>query len=292
MGALSAIIVSPCVTAPLVGALVFISQSGDIARGGSALFAMALGMGAPLLLIGTSAGALLPKAGAWMDAVKTFFGVLLLGVAIWIVSPVIPAVAHMLAWAALLIMSAVYLRALDLLPHPASGMAKFGKGVGVIALLAGVALIVGALSGGRDVLQPLAGLRAGSEREAHLIFQRVKNVAELDSRVQNAAGKHVMLDFYADWCVACKEMERFTFSDERVQARLKDTLLLQADVTANSADDAALLRRFGLFGPPGIIFYNGLGEEIAGTRVIGFEPPEKFLRSLDRVFDRAKQVQG
>jgi thiol:disulfide interchange protein DsbD len=171
-------------------------------------------------------------------------------------------------------------------------MAKFGKGVGVIALLAGVSLIVGALSGGRDVLQPLAGLRAGSEREAHLTFERVKDVAELDSRVQNAAGKHVMLDFYADWCVACKEMERFTFSDERVQARLKDTLLLQADVTANSADDAALLRRFGLFGPPGIIFYNGLGEEIAGTRVIGFEPPEKFLRSLDRVFDRAKQVQG
>jgi thiol:disulfide interchange protein DsbD len=290
MGVLSAIIVSPCVTAPLVGALMFISQSGDIARGGSALFAMALGMGSPLLLIGTSAGALLPKTGAWMEGVKKFFGVLLLGVAIWIISPVIPAVAHMLAWAALLIMSAVYLRALDPLPQPASGVAMFGKGVGVLALLAGVALIVGALSGGRDVLQPLAGLRGGSQAEetSHLDFERVKTVSELDARLADARGRYVMLDFYADWCVACKEMERFTFSDPRVRARLKDTLLLQADVTANSTQDAALLKRFGLFGPPGIIFFDREGRETA--RVIGFEPVERFLRSLDRATAGGKEI--
>ena len=289
MGVLSAVIVSPCVTAPLVGALMFISQSGDIARGGSALFAMALGMGAPLMLIGTSAGALLPKAGAWMDGIKKFFGVLLLGVAIWIVSPVIPVVAHMLAWAALLIMSAVYLRALDPLPHPASGAAMFGKGVGVIALLAGVALLVGALSGGRDVLQPLTGLRGGhAERISHLSFEKVKNVNELDARLAEAKGRYVMLDFYADWCVACKEMERFTFSDSRVQARLKDALLLQADVTANSADDAMLLKRFGLFGPPGIIFFDREGRE--STRVIGFEPAQKFLRSLERALADGKEI--
>jgi thiol:disulfide interchange protein DsbD len=290
MGALSAVIVSPCVTAPLVGALVFISQSGDVARGGSALFAMALGMGAPLLAIGTSAGALLPKAGEWMDAIKRVFGVLLLGVAIWIVSPVIPAVAEMLAWAALLTMSAVYLRALDPLPHGASGVSKFGKGVGVIALFLGIALLVGALSGGRDVLQPLAGLRGSAEPSSHLDFDRVRNVADLDSRIAEAQGKYVMLDFYADWCVACKEMERFTFSDPRVQATLKDVVLLQADVTANTTEDSQLLRRFGLFGPPGIIFFDRQGREIEGARVIGFEPADKFLRSLDRAMPRGKQA--
>ncbi|MGH8726934.1 MAG: protein-disulfide reductase DsbD [Burkholderiales bacterium] len=292
MGAFSAIIIGPCVTPALAGALLFISQSGDVARGGSALFAMALGMGAPLLAIGTSAGTLLPKAGPWMDAVKKFFGVLLLGVAIWLISPVIPAVAHMLLWAALLTMSAVYLRALDPLPNPAPGMAKFSKGVGVLALLAGVALLVGALSGGRDVLQPLSALRSGTREQAsHLNFERVKNVAELDSRIAAATGRFVMLDFYADWCVACKEMERFTFSDPRVQASLRDVVLLQADVTANSAEDAALLKRFQLFGPPGIIFYDPRGREVT-HRVIGYEPPQKFLQSLARVMQSGKAVQG
>lgn len=293
MGALSAVILGPCVTPALAGALLVISQTGDVTRGGSALFAMALGMGAPLLAIGTSAGALMPRAGPWMDVVKKFFGVLLLGVAIWLVSPVIPAVAHMLAWAALLIISAVYLRALDPLPQPATGFNKFGKGIGVLALLAGIALLVGAASGGRDVLQPLAALRGGVSAEAsHVNFERVKSLAELDRRIANAKGQYVMLDFYADWCVACKEMERFTFSDPRVQAKLKDTLLLQADVTANSADDAALLRRFKLFGPPGIIFYDLDGREVEGFRVIGYQPPDKFLQSLNRIITNGKEVQG
>jgi thiol:disulfide interchange protein DsbD len=287
MGVLSAVIVGPCVAAPLAGALLYISQTRDVVLGGSALFAMAVGMGLPLLLVGASAGELLPRAGAWMDAVKRFFGVLLLGVAIYLISPVIPAVVHMLLWAALLIVSAIYLHAVDPLPPGASGYKKLWKGVGVIALLLGVALLVGALSGGRDVLQPLNGLRpagAGTvARAEHLPFQRVKSLAELEARVQGASGRYVMLDFYADWCVSCKEMERFTFSDSRVRGKLAGVLLLQADVTANSPDDAALLKRFGLFGPPGILFFDRQGNEIQGVRVIGFQSAERFLQTLNTV---------
>ncbi|MBA2351431.1 MAG: protein-disulfide reductase DsbD [Burkholderiales bacterium] len=285
MGVLSAIIVGPCVAAPLAGALLYISQTRDVVFGGTALFAMALGMGLPLLVIGTSAGALLPKAGAWMEAVKRFFGVLLLGVAIWLISPVISPLVHMLLWAALLIISAIYLHAIDPLPPGVSDFRKLWKGVGVIALLVGVAILVGAMSGGRDVLQPLAGLRAGGGANAtpasHLAFDRIKTVAELDQRIVAAGGKPVMLDFYADWCVSCKEMERFTFSNERVQARLKDVILLQADVTANNADDKALLKRFGLFGPPGIIFFDTQGAEVGHGRVIGYQPADKFLASVN-----------
>ena len=286
MGALSAVIVGPCVAAPLAGALLYIGQTRDVVLGGAALFAMALGMGLPLLLVGMSAGTLLPKAGAWMSAVKSFFGVLMLGMAIWLISPVISIALHMLLWAALLIVSAIYLHALDPLPPPARGFRKFWKGVGVIALVIGVALLLGALSGGRDILQPLAGLRAASgaanaAETPHLRFEKVKNGAELDERLRQAGGKTVMLDFYADWCVSCKELERFTFSDARVIARLKDVVLLQADVTANSADDKALQKRFNLFGPPGIIFFGADGKE--SGRVIGYEDPEKFLSSLDKI---------
>lgn len=289
MGALSAVIVGPCVAAPLAGALLYIGQTHDVWLGGSALFAMALGMGAPLILVGVSAGALLPKAGGWMESVKAFFGVLLLGVAIWLISPVIPAVAHMLLWAALLIVSAIYLHALDPLTHPARGFAKLWKGIGVIALIAGVALLIGALSGGRDILQPLTGLRAapasaaGAAESGHLKFERVKSVAELERRIKQAAGKVVMLDFYADWCVSCKELERFTFGDAKVQARLKDAVLLQADVTVGDEDDKALLKKFGLFGPPGILFFGRDGKEIETQRVIGYVPSEQFLETIDAV---------
>ncbi|HUW51474.1 MAG TPA: protein-disulfide reductase DsbD [Sulfuricella sp.] len=289
MGMLSAVIVGPCVAAPLAGALLYISQTGNVVLGGSALFFLALGMGAPLLLVGVSAGALLPRAGGWMEAVKSFFGVLLLGVAIWLISPVIPELVHMLLWAALLIVSAVYLHAIDPLPHHASGYAKLWKGVGVIALIAGVALLIGALAGGRDILQPLSGLRASpgearaAEAAAPLKFERVKNLAELDQRVKQAKGKYVMLDFFADWCVSCKEFERFTFGDARVQAKLRDVVVLQADVTANSEEDKALLKKFGLFGPPGIIFFDKSGKELAAEHVVGYEPPEKFMASLDAI---------
>ncbi len=294
MGALSALIVGPCVAAPLAGALLYISKTQDVVLGGSALFAMSLGMGVPLLLIGASAGTLLPKAGMWMEAVKKFFGVLLLGVAIWLISPVIPPVVHMLLWATLLIVSAMYLSAIDPLPAEVSGWHRLWKGAGVIALLAGIALVIGALSGGRDVLQPLAGFRSSSvggvianANTPGLKFERVANVAALESRIKQAAGKTVMLDFYADWCVSCKEMEHDTFVDQKVQAQLKDAVLLQADVTANNDDDKALLKRFGLFGPPGIIFFDGQGNELKGRQVVGYQAPEKFIASLDRVYAAA-----
>jgi len=283
MGALSAIIMGPCVAAPLAGALLYIGQTHDAVLGGTALFALALGMGAPLLLIGSSAGALLPKAGAWMESVKRFFGVMMLGLAIWIVSPVIPVAAQMLAWAALLIFSGIYLHALDPLSPQASGGRKLVKGVGILALLLGVAYLIGALSGSRDMLRPLGNLsRAGVEAPAMLQFSRVHSVAELNERIAQAKGKTVMLDFYADWCVSCKEMERFTFSDPAVQAKLKNTVLLQADVTANSEDDKALLKRFGLYGPPGILFFDANGGELGDFRVVGYQDAAQFLQSLQR----------
>lgn len=294
MGALSALIMGPCVAPPLAAALAYIAKTGNMALGGWALFILALGMGVPLLAVGLSAGALLPKAGVWMNGVRAFFGVLMIGVAIWLISPLIPDWVSMLLWAAVLIISAVYLHALDSLPAHASGWRRLWKGVGVVSLIAGLSLVLGALGGSRDLLQPLAvykrglavGTPAAAESEApHLTFDKVKNVAELDARLAEAriARAPVMLDFYADWCVSCKEMEKFTFSDAKVQARLKTAVLLQADVTSTSDEDKALLKRFGLFGPPGIIFWAPTGTE-SGYKVIGYEPSEKFLTSIDQAF--------
>lgn len=282
MGVLSALIVGPCVAAPLAGALLYISTSGDYVLGGAALFALALGMGVPLLVVGASAGTLLPKAGPWMDTVKRFFGVVLIGVAIFLIEPLLPPMAHFLAWAVLLIMFAVYLHALDPLPPNAPGYRRLFKGVGIIALIAGIALIIGALSGARDVLQPLAGLR-GASAPAPAHFKRVNNLAELDEAVRAAAGKPVMLDFYADWCVSCKEMERYTFTNSAVVARMEQMVALQADVTANGDEHKALLKRFGLFGPPGIVFFDRGGEEIKGLRVVGFQAAAAFAATLDTV---------
>ena len=284
MGVLSALILGPCMAAPLAGALLYISQSRDVVLGGSALFAMALGMGMPLLVVGASAGALLPRAGPWMETVKRFFGVVLLGVAIYIVSPLLPVVVQMLAWAVLLIVTATHLHALDPLPHGVHGFQRFSKGIGVIALLTGAAFLVGALSGSRDVLQPLSALRLGQASvETPVAFQRVDTLAALDQVVQGAPGKPVMLDFYADWCVSCKEMERYTFSVPEVRRRLDEMVMLQADVTAGSEEHRALLRRFRLFGPPGIVFFDRSGREIPGVRVIGFQPAQQFAAVLDRV---------
>jgi len=280
MGALSSLVVGPCVAAPLAGALLYIGGTGDALLGGLALFCLALGMGVPLLAVGLSAGSLLPKAGPWMAAINKVFGVVLLASALWIVSPLIPVVAQMLAWALLLIVPAIYLHALDPLPPQAHGWQRFGKAVGVVMLLTGAAMLVGVLSGARDPLQPLAriGMAGGSEVRP-LPFERVRSLAELDARI-GSAGRPVMLDFYADWCVSCKEMERFTFADPRVRARLSGWLLLQADVTANSAEDKALLAHFKLFGPPGIVFFDPSGREVPGVRVVGFQDADAFLSSL------------
>jgi len=280
MGVLSAAIVSPCVAAPLAGALLYIGQSRDTILGGTALFSMALGMGVPLVVVGVSEGALLPKSGHWMKAIKQFFGVLLLAVAVWIVSPVIPVPVQMLLWAALLVGSGVFLGALEPLPHGASGWARLWKTAGLLALLAGLAQGIGALSGARDPLQPLGGVLSASSGSQPVGFEAIRTSAELDARLKTA-GRPVMLDFYADWCVSCKELERFTFSDPQVRARLSGMTLLRADVTANTPDDKALLRRFRLFGPPGIIFFDASGREIGGLRVIGYQPAGTFIRSLD-----------
>jgi thiol:disulfide interchange protein DsbD len=286
MGALSALIVGPCVAAPLAGALLYIAQTKDAWLGGWALFSLALGMGAPLLAVGVFSRSFLPKTGPWMNAVNRFFGVLLLATALWLVSPVLPAWLVMLGWAALMIVPAIYMHALDPLPANASGWQRLWKGVGAALLIAGGAVLVGLLGGARDPLQPLTFLRsAGAAASAGVspapTFQVVKNAAELDERLK-AAGKPVMLDFYADWCVSCKEMEKFTFSDPKVVAQMNRMLLLKADVTANNEDDKALLKRFGLFGPPGIIFFDAQGGERKELRVVGFQPPEQFLPTLER----------
>jgi len=283
MGALSAAIVSPCVAAPLAGALLYIGQTRDAILGGTALFSMALGMGVPLVLVGVSGGVLLPKAGAWMSSVKRFFGAVLLGVAVWIITPVIPVSVQMLLWAALLVGSGVFLGALESLRRDASGWERVGKAAGLLALMVGAAQAVGAFSGARDPLRPLAGVLSGSPETAPP-FESVTTTADLNARLKSA-GKAALLDFYADWCVSCKEMERFTFSDPKVKARLGQMVLLRVDVTSNTPDDKALLRRFRLFGPPGIIFFDANGREIEGVRVIGYQPPEKFMRALNVAAD-------
>ena len=259
--------------------------------GGTALFAMALGIGTPLLIVGASAGTLLPKAGPWMQTINRVFGVLMLGLATWIISPVIPSAVHMLLWSALLIVSAIYLHAIDPLPQNASGFRKLWKGIGVIALLLGVALLAGALSGGRDILQPLAGLRGGGgtagDAAARPAFERVRSLAELQQRIAKADGRAVMLDFYAEWCISCKEMERFTFVDPQVRARMSRMLVLQADVTESSPEADELLKRFGLFGPPGIVFFSPTGVELERVRVIGFQSAERFVGALDAALQKS-----
>ena len=268
MGVLSAVIVSPCVAAPLAGALLYISQTRDVALGGAALFAMALGMGVPLVAVGVSEGALLPKAGAWMEAVKKFFGLMLLAVAVWILAPVLPPLANMLAWSLLLFAAATLLRRWWI--------------AAAIPLVTGIALLVGALAGSRDPLRPLAVFTAGTPVSAPVAWTRVASLEELQTRLK-APGKPVMLDFYADWCVSCKEMETFTFSDPKVRAQLDQMLLLQVDVTAHNENDKALLKRFSLFGPPGIIFFDAQGREIKGLRVIGYQNADRFLKTLSLV---------
>ncbi len=292
MGFLSALIVGPCVAAPLAGALIYIGQTGDAVLGGLALFTLSLGMGAPLIAIGIGAGKLLPKAGPWMDRVKAVFGVLMLGVAVWLLERVLPPPVTLALWASLLIVSSVYLGALDALPVEATGWARLWKGLGLLALIYGGILLVGAAGGARDPLQPLemraapAASPGGAAEAGHALpFRQIQSLADLQRELDAAAaaGKPVMVDFYADWCISCKEMEKYTFGDARVQQALKDFVVLQADVTLNNADHKALLKRFGLFGPPGILFFDETGRERPELSVVGFKKPEEFLRIVEQV---------
>ncbi len=296
MGFLSALIVGPCVTAPLVGALIYIAETGDAVLGGAALFALSMGMGAPLLVLGASAGKLLPKAGAWMDAVKAVFGVLLLGLAIWLLERVAPVTLTMSLWIGLLVVSAVYMGAIDALPSGASGWRKLWKGLGILLLAYGLIMLIGLTSGNRNMFQPLHGLPmsggsgmtrsqvTGSTTTHALQFQQIKGVAGLNAALAAAKGKTVMLDFYADWCVSCKEMEALTFTDPGVQQALANSVLLQADVTPNDELDKALYKHFGIIGPPSIMFFDTSGNELRNYRVVGYVPADKFRAHIQRAF--------
>ena len=283
MGGVSALIVSPCVAAPLAGALVYLSQTRDVVLGGSALFALAAGMSVPLLLIGASAGALLPRAGAWMDEVKRFFGVLLLGVALWTVHPALPGSAVLALWGALLIGVAVLLLTSRTGRDQPARPTVWRRALAAILAVCGLLELVGAASGGDNVVQPLAQLsggRSGRSSASEVVFAPVRSVAELDAAIATA-GRTVVLDFYADWCVSCKEMERLTYTDPLVQRKLNRALLLKADVTANNAQDRELLKRFHLFGPPGTLFFNVQGQEVTQARVVGYQNIERFLQTLE-----------
>jgi len=281
MGAISAIIVSPCVTAPLMGALLYIAQTGDAVLGGLALFALALGMGVPLIIVALAAHSVLPKAGPWMEAVRKAAGILLLAVALWIASPALPGLVMMLGWAALLLFPGIFLFALVPLPAGAGGGRWLWKGVGVILLVGGVAMLVGALAGSRDPLRPLAVFHTRTETMALPGFEDIGSEAELDDRLKTT-DRPVLLDFYADWCATCKEMERDTFSNPAVAARMAQMQLLRVDVTDYNDSHKALLKRFGFVGPPGIVFFGADGQLRKDLRVTGFMPASKFSALLDR----------
>lgn len=271
MGLLSGLIVGPCLAPPLAGALLFISQHADPLLGGAALFAMSIGMGIPLLIIGTSAGSLLPRAGNWMDNIKAVFGVLLVALAIWMMSRVLPPSVTLALWASLLIICAVYLGALETLSIEANGWQKLWKGLGLLGLTFGVLLMIGAASGGQQLWQPLKHLTIGSANtvsEKSLQFTLINSPAELQQALENA-NKPVMLDFYADWCTDCKSMEQTTFKDPSVLAALDDYTLLKVDLTDNTPDQQAILKQLKVFGPPTMVFFAANGQEYANHRLIG-----------------------
>ncbi len=288
MGALSALVVTACVAPAIIAALSVISQTGQIARGAGALYATGLGMGVPLLIVGASAGSLLPRVGPWMDTVKSLFGVLFLGVAVYLLSPLLPAGAVMLLWSLLAVLSGFWVFSLK--ARDGAPVAAPLRAMGLVAVVYGVLLLIGAASGSKDPLQPLDRLSAGGSgaatQEHALTFQRIKTVADLENAVAaaKAAGRPVMLDFFADWCVSCKEMEKYTFPDPGVQSALANAVLLQADVTANDDDDKALMNRFEIYGPPTIAFYGADGLERKNFRLVGFSPAERFREHVQAAF--------
>jgi thiol:disulfide interchange protein DsbD len=255
------------------------------------MFALGNGMGAPLLVIGASGGKLLPKAGVWMNTVRAVFGVILLGVAVLMLERVLPGPVTMMLWALLLIVPAIYMRALDALPEDAPGWHRLWKGLGIAMLIYGGILMIGAATGARDPFNPLRNINTAvavdgtaSHSSQHLQFQRIKSIEDFDQALQasNAAGKPVMLDFYADWCTYCLKMEDYTFSDAGVQAALAGTTLLQADVTANDSVDLALLNHFKLFAPPAILFFDESGQERRDYRMVGFMDAEDFQAHVNK----------
>ncbi|MCP4326445.1 MAG: protein-disulfide reductase DsbD [Alteromonadales bacterium] len=293
MGVLSALIVGPCVTAPLVGALIYIGQTGDTILGGAALFCLGLGMGAPLLVIGTSAGKILPRAGMWMEAVKSTFGVLMLAVAIWLLSRILSPLITQLLSALLLIVSAVYMGALRQHNKETTQWQLLWKSLGLSLLLVGFLMVVGASTGKSNLLSPLASLgnlgggvntNLASEHKG-IVFKPVKSITALNEALKQASkNKQVtMLDFYADWCISCKEMEEIAFKDSAVKSKLSKVHKIQADVTANDNIDTELLKNFDIIGPPAILFFNKEGEELRNHRIVGYMDADKFLKHIAKV---------
>ncbi|HMM44914.1 MAG TPA: protein-disulfide reductase DsbD [Candidatus Macondimonas sp.] len=288
MGLLSALIIGPCVAAPLVGALIYIGQSGDVWLGGTALFVLSLGMGTPLLLVGTSAGVLVPRAGPWMLYVQHLFGLMLLAVALWIVNRLVPPALALLLWGGWLIIVGVWLGALNPARTPAR---RIGQGLAVVVVVYGALLMSGGASGGDRFWLPLGHLRGGAATVVHVPFKPIKTVPDLERELEGARarGQTVMLDFYADWCVDCVIMARTTFSDPRVVESLQPVLTLQADVTANDEADRALMAHLGVIGPPTILFFDASGRELRNDRVVGLLKPEPFLRHLEQVWTTTEE---
>jgi thiol:disulfide interchange protein DsbD len=286
MGALSALIVTACVAPALIAALTVMAKSGDMVRGGTALFSMSLGMGAPLLLVGAAQGKLLPQAGPWMIAVRNAFGIMMLGLAIWMMSRVLPGTVTLALWGVLIVVAGIYLGGLTGLTRESGRIKKLGKGFGLVAMAYGALLVVGSAGGGQSMLRPLEGWTGGVAQHHGLEFERIKTVDDLDHALVAASGngQTAMLDFYADWCVSCIEMEKYTFTDTTVQDALSNTVLLQADVTANDEEDQALLNRFGVFGPPTIIFFGKDGLQRNGYEVVGYMKAQEFAKHINLAF--------
>ncbi len=289
MGFLSALIVGPCVAPPLAGALIYIGQTGDALLGGLALFAMSLGMGAPLLLVGVGAGKFMPKPGGWMEAVSKVFGVVMLGLAIWMLERILPSSVTMFLWGALFVGSAVYLRALEPIGEGAHWISYFKKSLGIILLIYGVFVLIGAFKGASTPLKPFGwpSVANQSAQPKTALFQKIDSLQELQ-QILATPGKPVLVDVTAKWCASCKELEENTFSDPRVQAALGKFRALQLDMSDNSAADKEFLRRFGLYGPPAILFFDQDGKEMKALRIVGYKDPESFLRILDQAYRRAK----
>lgn len=285
MGILSALIVGPCVAAPLAGALMYIGQTGDAFLGGFALFSLALGMGLPLILVGFLGASILPRTGMWMIYIKKTFGVILLGLALWILNPILETKILMFLWASLLIITSVYLKTFDSLQTDANSIQRFLKGIGILLFLIGLVLFIGSFSNAKDFFNPLENIIYENNKNNKTIendklnFQTIKNNEELDFILKNE-NQNILLDFSAEWCVVCKEMERYTFKNENVLNKMKTFKLLKVDLTNNQEEEKKILKRFNLFGPPAILFFkNGLEK----NRVVGFKNSEDFLKIMNEI---------
>jgi thioredoxin:protein disulfide reductase len=286
MGMLSALIVGPCSTPVLAGALLYIANSRDVLGGALALYAMALGIGGPLLVVGTFGARVLPRAGRWMVAVQNTLGVMLLAAALWFVYSLLPAWLLMVLVGLLSTSCGMMLRAIDPLPQEATGVATIGKAIGILLLVGGIAEFIGVASGNFDVVNPLRGALPvadkGTEAKHSASFESIRSNTELDQALAAANGRPVLIDFYADWCISCKEVERFTFTDTRVVHEFARWKLLRIDVTKNTEDDFAVLKRFGLFGPPALIFYDRDGRQVPDAQLAGFVSADEFLAHLQK----------